>query len=221
MDIDVIFDPTCPWCYIGKRRLEEALALRPKIQAALRWRPFLLNPEIPPEGIERNTYLINKFGSEARMSRVYGAIKEAGQSVAIDFDFDHIRSTPNTLNAHRLVHYSSSYGKSSETVEALFFNYFIVGKDIGSLDLLIGIGESLGLAHDELFEYLNGEADIFLIYQENAAAHHLGIGGAPSFVFNHTMAISGAHEAQTLARIIDAAQGGLEAETEMNLVSYR
>ena len=91
MRIDVIFDSVCPWCYIGKRRLEKALALRPGLDSDITWRPFLLNPEMPPDGIERTLYLVRKFGSEARVRRVYGAIAEAGLSEEIDFAFDSIR----------------------------------------------------------------------------------------------------------------------------------
>ena len=103
MEIDIIFDTVCPWCYIGKRRLEMALSLRPQIKVKPNWRPFLLNPEMPPEGIDRTAYLVKKFGSESRVRRIYGAIGEAGLSVEIDFAFDRIDKTPNSVDSHRLV----------------------------------------------------------------------------------------------------------------------
>ncbi len=206
MQIDFIFDAVCPWCYIGKRRLEAALRLRPHLSVTPRWRPFLLNPEIPPEGIDRTAYLVNKFGSEARVSRVYGAIAKAGQSAEIDFEFDRIRQTPNTVNAHRMVRFAERSGRANEAVEALFLNYFVNGKNIGENDILIDIGKNLGLDDEALEAYLRGDRDAAFIYEENARAHRLGINGVPSFIFNTKMAISGAQDAEILARILDAAQ---------------
>ncbi len=205
MLIDFIFDPVCPWCYIGKRRLEGALALRPGAEAAIRWRPFLLNPEMPPEGIDRTAYLIKKFGSEARVSRVYGAINETGQSVEIDFEFDDISHTPSSVNAHRLVRFAERSGKGAEAVEALFFAYFIETRNIGQTEVLASIGADLGLDAQEVSAYLAGDDDVVQIYQENAGAHRLGINGVPAFVFNDRMAVSGAQEPPVLARVIDAA----------------
>jgi predicted DsbA family dithiol-disulfide isomerase len=206
MQIDFIFDAVCPWCYIGKRRLEAALRLRTHLSVTPRWRPFLLNPEIPPEGIDRTAYLVNKFGSEARVSRVYGAIAKAGQSAEIDFEFDRIRQTPNTVNAHRLVRFAERSGRAGAAVEALFLNFFVNGKNIGENDILVAIGKNLGLDDQALETYLRGDEDAALVYEENARAHRLGINGVPSFIFNAKMAISGAQDPEVLARILDAAQ---------------
>lgn len=206
MQIDIIFDPVCPWCYIGKRRLEQAMALRPKIAVDRRWRPFLLNPDIPEEGIDRSAYLLKKFGSEARVRRVYGAIAEAGQSVEIDFGFDRIEQTPNTVNAHRLVIYAAGFNKADQAVEALFNNYFIKGQNIGHHDVLVEIGSRLGIPHDDLDRYLASDQDANLVHQENSRAHRLGINGVPSYVLDNDMVISGAQEPPVLARLLDAAQ---------------
>lgn len=206
MRIDIIFDPVCPWCYIGKRRLEQAMALRPHVPVVRHWRPFLLNPDIPEGGIDRTAYLIKKFGSEARVRRVYGAIAEAGQSVEIDFGFDRIEQTPNTVNAHRLVIYSAGYNKADEAVESLFHNYFINGLNIGDHEVLVDIGSRLGLPVEALDRYLGGDADAPFVHQENARAHRLGINGVPSYVLENDMVISGAQEPPVLARLLDAAQ---------------
>ncbi len=205
MDIDVIFDTVCPWCYVGKRRLEAAARLRPDLDIHVRWRPFLLNPDMPREGMERNTYLIRKFGTEARVRRVYGAISDAGQSVEIDFAFDRIRHTPNSVNSHRLVRLAERYGKADATVEALFRSYFVNGRNIGETGILIEIGGKLGLPEPDLSTYLLSDEDVASIYEENARAHRRGINSVPSFVFAESMAISGAHEPQVLARMLDAA----------------
>ncbi len=206
MHIEIIFDAVCPWCYIGKRRLEQALALRPHIRATPRWRPFLLNPEMPPEGIDRTAYLVRKFGSEARVRRIYGAIGEAGQSVEIDFAFERIRRTPSTVDAHRLVRFAGNAGKATDAVEALVLAYFVDGRDIGDTGVLTGIGENLGLDAGPLHAYLTSDEDAALIHEENARAHGLGINGVPAFVFNRDMVISGAQEPRILARMLDAAR---------------
>ena len=206
MQIDIIFDPVCPWCFIGKRRLEQAMAMRPHIPVDRRWRPFLLNPDIPEEGIDRTAYLIKKFGSEARVRRVYGAIAEAGQSVEIEFGFDRIEQTPNTVNAHRLLLYAQTFNKADETVETLFQSYFVKGKNIGDHHVLMDIGAKLGLPQDDLDRYLHSDKDVSFVHQENARAHRLGINGVPSYVLENDMVISGAQEPPVLARLLDAAQ---------------
>jgi predicted DsbA family dithiol-disulfide isomerase len=205
MEIQMIFDTVCPWCYIGKRRMEQALALRPHVDIDLVWRPFLLNREIPADGIDRTAYLIRKFGSEARVRRVYGAIAQAGESVDIDFAFDRIDRTPNSVDSHRLIRYALLNGANPRIVETLFFEYFIEGVDIGRQDVLQEIGARDGLDGAAIGAYLNSEEDIDFVYDENRRAHRMGVNGVPAFVFNEKMVISGAQEPQILARMIDAA----------------
>ena len=205
MEIQMIFDTVCPWCYIGKRRMEQALALRPHVDIDLVWRPFLLNREIPADGIDRTAYLIRKFGSEARVRRIYGAIAQAGESVDIDFAFDRIDRTPNSVDSHRLIRYALLNGANPRIVETLFFEYFIEGLDIGRQDVLQEIGARDGLDGDAIGAYLNSEEDIDFVYDENTRAHRMGVNGVPAFVFNKKMIISGAQEPQILARMIDAA----------------
>ena len=201
----MIFDTVCPWCYIGKRRMEQALALRPHVDIDLVWRPFLLNREIPADGIDRTAYLIRKFGSEARVRRIYGAIAQAGESVDIDFAFDRIDRTPNSIDSHRLIRYALLNGANPRIVETLFFEYFINGLDIGRQDVLQEIGARDGLDGAAIGAYLNSEEDIDFVYNENTRARRMGVNGVPAFVFNEKMVISGAQEPQILARMIDAA----------------
>ena len=205
MQIDIIFDTICPWCYIGKRRLEQALNDFPTVDVKPTWRPFLLNPEMPESGISREKYLVRKFGSEARIRRINGAISDAGQSVEIDFEFDRIGHTPNSIDSHRLVRFADRHGKSDAAVEALFYNYFINGKNIGDRAVLLTIGEHLGLDRDALAAHLESDADVAVIEDENARAHRLGISGVPSFLINGRHVISGAQESRVLTRVLDVA----------------
>ena len=208
MKVNVIIDTVCPWCYIGKRRFEQALALRPDLDVKLAWRAFLLNSEMPAGGIARNLYLTRKFGSEARIRRIYGAIEEAGQSVEINFAFDRIARTPNSVDSHRLIRFAERTGKADAMVETLFIEYFINGRDIGSRPVLLDFGRKLDLDVEGLRDYLDSEEGVRSIYDENSRAHRLGVNGVPSFVFNEKMVISGAQEPQVLARMIDAAIAG-------------
>ncbi len=206
MWIDIIFDTVCPWCYIGKKRLEQALRMRPHASAKIRWRPFLLNPEMPSEGIDRSAYLVRKFGSESRVRHIYGTILDAGQSVEIPFAFDRIRRTPNTVNSHRLVRFAAEEGKEALAVEALFFDYFVNGRNIGEIGVLLAIGRNIGLNAKKLEAYLLSKDDINLIHDENVRAHRIGVNGVPSFIFPGGMVISGAHEPAVLVRMIDVAE---------------
>ena len=205
MQIDFIFDVVCPWCYIGKRRLDQALAMRPHITASINWRPFLLNPQLPPDGIDHGTYLAGKFGSERRISRIYGAIAEVGQSVAIHFNFDDIRRAPNSMDAHRLIRLATDFDKADAAVEALYAAYFVNGRNIGEVEVLAEIGTDIGLDAGTVLQYLAGNDGISAVFDDNARAHRLGINGVPAFVFGDSMVISGAQDHGVLARVLDAA----------------
>lgn len=206
MLIEVIFDPGCPWCFIGKRQLERALDLRTGLDATVRWWPFLLNPDMPADGLERGTYLMRKFGSQARISRVFGAISDFADQVGIDFSFDRIQRTPNTLHAHRLVRFAEVHGLGGAAVEALFASHFLSGRDIGELAELVRIGDEVGLDAAALRQYLASDRDVTDVYAANARAHRLGINGVPTFVFARSYVISGAQEPQVLSRMLDVAR---------------
>ena len=185
--------------------MEQALILRPHVNVKLVWRPFLLHRELPANGTDRSAYLIHKFGSEARVRRIYGAIAQAGESVDIDFAFDRIDRTPNSVDSHRLIRYAIRNNADPCIVEKLFFEYFIEGLDIGRQDVLQEIGARAGLNGDAVGVYLSSEEDIDYVYDENTRAHRMGVNGVPAFIFNEKMVISGAQEPQILARMIDAA----------------
>jgi predicted DsbA family dithiol-disulfide isomerase len=210
MRIDIVFDTVCPWCYVGKRRLEHALKARVGLKTDLRWRPFLLNPDMPPAGIERRTYLERKFGSSSRIQQVFGAVVAAGQAEGIPFAFERIKRTPDAVPSHRLVRYLSRFGQATEIVEAIFKAYFVDGLDIGDLDLLAALAGGLGFDEAEILAYLESDEDMADIYGENARAHRLGINGVPSYLFDETFALSGAQESDVFLRLIDLAR---ESET--------
>lgn len=212
--VEIAFDPACPWCYIGKRRLEQALAQRPRTVSRIGWWPFLLHPELPPDGVERDSYLNRRFGTDARVKRVFRAITDAGQASHIDFAFERIGRTPNSLDAHRLARFAATQGCAAEMVEALFYSHFEEGRNIGDRDVLVGIAASLGLDPAAVTAHLAGSADVAAIYREHVRAQRFGIAGVPAFVFNGCLVISGAQEPRVLVRMLDVAREAAIATTE-------
>jgi predicted DsbA family dithiol-disulfide isomerase len=205
MQIDVIFDTVCPWCFIGKRRLDKALALRPDLSPEIKWRPFLLNPHMPGEGVDQDAYLVRKFGSENRVRRIFGAINEVGQSVEIEFSFDRISRMPNSVLSHRLIKVAGESRLAGVCVEAVFKAFFIDGLDIGDPIILAEIGGRIGMNSPAIRSYLESNDDVDWVRTENAHAHRTGINGVPAFVVDGCHAISGAQEAPVLSRLLDAA----------------
>lgn len=206
MLVEIIYDPSCPWCYIGKRQLDAALAARPGVRVRRRWWPFLINPDLPSAGLDRVDFLTRKFGSEARVSRLYRAIAHVGRSVRIDFDFDRIDRVPNSLHAHRLVCMAARAGRADAAVEALFESHFVRGLDIGNRLVLAHIGASIGLQPTAVTTYLMSDADTDLVLEENTRAQQLGINGVPAFVFAGMFVVCGAQDPKALTRMLDAAR---------------
>lgn len=212
MRIDVVFDTICPWCFIGKHRIERALASRPKVRAEFRWRPFLLNPDMPDEGMDYAFYLERKFGSSYRVQRIQSAIVQAGESEGIAFNFDTVRRIPRSVNSHRLIQWAAESGRQSELVEAVFRAYFVGAQDIGSIAVLCDIAASCGLDRKAAANYLHGPAGYASVEAENGRVHRLGVGGIPCYIIDGHYAVSGAQEPDMLARLIDIAQGEAELE---------
>lgn len=211
MQIEYVFDTVCPWCYVGKRRLERALALRRDTRVTVLWRPFLLNPDLPPEGIDRQTYLDRKFGGAARVQRVHSAVAAAALAEGIEFNFDRITRTPNTLASHRLIRYAIASGREGDVVEVLYRAYFIQGLDIGDKAVLADIGAGLGLDRREVLDYLMSDMDATTVLNDNARAHRLGVNGVPCLIIDGNYALAGAQEPDILLRLIDIVR---EAEAE-------
>lgn len=205
MQIDVISDTICPWCYIGKRRLEQALSLRPSMTFEVRWRPFQLDPSTPVEGVDRKTHLEQKFGSLEKLKPVQAALEAAGREVGIAFNFEGIARTPNTLNSHRLIRWAHSLGLQDEIVEGLFRAYFVEGKDIGDTQVLAQIGDVVGMDGELVEELLNSDADVESVTQQDSMARKFGVQGVPSFLLGGRTLVMGAEDAETLASMIDRA----------------
>jgi len=203
LHIDIVSDVVCPWCFIGKRRLEKALALRPEIAVEITWRPFQLNPDLPPEGIERQAYLATKFGGAAQAERIHATLAEAGATVDIAFAFDRIRRTPNTCDAHRLLRYAGAEGNAERMVEALFRAYFIDGRDIGDRAVLAAIADEVGLDAAGAGAFLASAAELEQVMAEDRGARRLGINAVPCFIFERHYAVSGAQEPEFFLPVFD------------------
>jgi predicted DsbA family dithiol-disulfide isomerase len=210
MDIDIVSDLVCPWCYVGKRRLEAALAHWDRGEVRVTWRPFMLNPDIPREGIERAGYLRAKFGPEAGASR-FAQIAAIGVESGIDFAFDRIRRTPNSLQAQRLVRWSLALDAQDAMVEALFRAYFVEGEDIGDDATLIRIAHGVGFDPGTVGAYLAGDGDAETIRSEDAFARQIGITGVPCFIVDHSYALSGAQPVSEFLEVFAAATRGTDS----------
>jgi predicted DsbA family dithiol-disulfide isomerase len=206
MHIDIVADIACPWCFVGKRRLERALAQRPEIIATRSWRAFQLNPDLPREGISRALYLAAKLGA-GRPANRFGAIAAAGRAEGIDFAFDRIRRTPNTLLAHRLIRLAAGEGKADTVVEALFRAYFSDGADIGDSATLAQIAGQNGIDRRRAAAYLDSDAGTAEVLAEEERARRLGIRAVPCFIIERGYAISGAQEPEMLLPLFDLATG--------------
>ncbi|MCF8480131.1 MAG: DsbA family oxidoreductase [Rhodospirillum sp.] len=205
MDMDFIFDTACPWCFIGKRRLAQAIVERPAIQPRFRWRPFLLNPDMPKAGMDRRQYLERKFGGPRRAQRMLEAAESAGRLVGISFHFNRIERTPNTVDSHRLVRLGTTQLQRSDILDSLFESYFINGEDIGNRDVLASIGARNGLDAARVRDSLDGTRDLAEVSSENNRAHAIGMSGVPGFIFNGRFAIAGAQESAIFLRMLDLA----------------
>jgi predicted DsbA family dithiol-disulfide isomerase len=205
LQIEVVFDLVCPWCYLGTRRLRRALRSRPDVVADLLWRPFLLNPDIPPAGLPRQEFLTRKFGGEERARRLHATIAELGAAEGVPFRFERIRRMPSSLDAHRLVRFAAREGLAEPLVEALFHAHFAEGADIGHADTLARLAARVGLEPAAVRRFLDSGAEADAVHAENLRAHRLGINGVPSFVVGGRHAIAGAQEPEVLERLIDVA----------------
>jgi predicted DsbA family dithiol-disulfide isomerase len=191
IQIDIYSDIVCPWCYVGKRRLERALILVGS-DVNVTWRPFQLNPTMPLDGMDRTVYLKAKFGSLEVFGRMEEQLIAVGAEEGIPFTFEKIQRTPNTFAAHRLVWYAAQRGKQNEVVESLFRAYFLEGENIGVLKTLSHVIDEAGLDRTETEEFLKSEKGAVEVKAEEAVGRRLGIRGVPYFVFNGTVSISGA-----------------------------
>ena len=206
LQIDIVSDVVCPWCYVGKRNLEAALAALPDVQTAVHWRPYQLDPTIPPEGLDRRTYLARKFGD--RVPEIYTRISGVGKEAGIDFAFDKIGRSPNTLDAHRVIRWAWAAGVQDKVVDALFRAYFIDGADIGNVDVLVAAAEGAGMDGALVRRLLGEAADKTEVESDIAQAQSLGVTGVPFFILNGRIGLSGAQPPDVLSAAIRKAIAG-------------
>jgi predicted DsbA family dithiol-disulfide isomerase len=192
LTVDVYSDVICPWCYVGKRRLERALKTWDGVPVNIRWRPFQLNPTMPRNGMDRRQYLGAKFGSPAAAQAIYDQVSTAGTEEGIQFAFERIVRTPNTFAAHRLIWLAGHHGKQDDMVELLFRQYFLEGGDIGTIETLSQAAAHAGLDRAAIETFLTGDEGIEAVKAEEAAGHRVGIRGVPYYVLNGAHALSGA-----------------------------
>ena len=202
IEIDVISDVMCPWCYIGKRRLEKALAMLPGIEVDVRWRPFQLDHTIPEAGMDRQAYLRNKFGSDAEAAQIYEPVRTAGRAENIPFEFEKIEISPNTLNAHRVIRWAMAEGVQDEVVERLFQLYFIEGANLTDKQVLADAAVEAGIDRAVVEHLLAGDADKAETKNEIARIQQMGVTGVPAFIIGNRYAVMGAREPEIIAQAI-------------------
>jgi predicted DsbA family dithiol-disulfide isomerase len=207
IEIGLIADLACPWCHLGLVRLDRARALRPQLAVRLRWWPFFLNPHLPPDGMDRQTYLRTKFGGEAAARNVYQRIVAAGRADGVEFAFERMTRTPNTLQAQRLILFAEEQGLGETIIRALFEALFLEGRDIGRADELIGIAVAAGLGREEVASFLAGDRHREAVVGSHGEAERLGIRGVPVFVLDRQQVIAGAQPPEVLVGLLDLAAG--------------
>ena len=203
IEVDFVADLACPWCYLGLVRLDRARALRPDRAVRVRWRPFFLNPGMPPEGMDRATYVRRKFGGDAR--DVYRRIEDSGRADGVSFAFERMPRTPNTLLAHRLILLGEEQGKADAVIRALFRALFQDGLDVGRSDVLVEVAEGAGLDPAAVSEFLGGDRLAREVHASHERAERIGIRGVPVFIVDREHAITGAQPAEVLAGLLDLA----------------
>jgi len=205
IEVELIADLACPWCYLGLARLDRARAARPHLAVHLRWRPFLLNPHLPPEGMDRRAYLRAKFGGAAAAQRVYQRIEEAGRTDGVTFAFDRMQRTPNTVLAQRLLLYAEQHGLGDPMMRALFRALFEEGRDLGDPAELLELGAAVGLERETLEAFLASDERADEIVASHRWAERLGVQGVPVFLVDRAHIIAGAQPPEVLTGLLDLA----------------
>ncbi|HXN06320.1 MAG TPA: DsbA family oxidoreductase [Nitrospiria bacterium] len=206
LKIEIVSDVVCPWCFIGKRRLEKALTLisRPS-EVNIAWKPFELNPGLPKEGVDRKQYMMAKFGDLEEVEAIHNHVRQAAASAGLDFEFDHIARVPNTFDAHRLIGFSGQAGLQNQVVEGLFRAVFLEGKFIGDHEVLSKIGASAGLARSKVKDFLASDDGADNVRSEIREAIQRGVQGVPNFRINNRYVIGGAQPPEVIAEFLNRA----------------
>ena len=201
MKIDIVSDTICPWCFVGKRRLEAALASRPDLDVEIVWHPYQLNPATPKEGVDRKDYLREKFGTETYPEQMLGALVEAGETTDIDFKFNAMNRVPNTIDSHRVLRWAQESGHQDAVAEILFRRYFIDNEDIGDIDTLAAAAGEAGMDADIVRKQLSDDTDEEAVRAEAQYASQMGISGVPTFIIDNKYALQGAQPADAFLQV--------------------
>jgi predicted DsbA family dithiol-disulfide isomerase len=201
--IDVVSDVVCPWCFIGKSRLEKALALKPDIPVEVRYHPYFLNPWVPREGMTRDEYLTTKFGSPERYNGIAGRVAQAAAAEGLTYAVDKMRRQPNTLDCHRLILWAQSSGKAAQMKQRLMDMYFTDGADLSDREVLVGAAADIGMDPAKTREMLASDADVERVENAASAAKDAGIDGVPTYILGGVAAVTGAQSPEVLANAIE------------------
>ncbi len=205
--LDVMSDPICPWCYIGKAHLDKALAERPDHPFLIEWHPFQLNPDMPAGGMGRRAYLEGKFGGKEAAVRAYAPVVEHAEKAGLNINFEAMQRTPNTLNAHRLIHWSGIEGRQTAAVSALFKAYFVDARDIGDVEVLADIADSIEMDAAVVAKLLQSDEDAQAIRDRDAHSREMGINSVPTFIVGNQHAVPGAQPPALWLKVIDELTG--------------
>lgn len=203
MKIDIISDTICPWCFVGKRRLEAALAKRPDLDVDIVWHPYQLNPSTPKEGVDRKDYLREKFGSESYPEGMLDALTQAGESSGLDFKFNTMNRVPNTIDSHRVLHWARDTGHQNALAEILFRRYFLDNEDIGDAETLIAAAVEAGMDGNTVRARLGDDTDDEAVRAEAQHASQMGITGVPMFIVNNQYAVQGAQTSDVFLQVFE------------------
>jgi len=205
--LDIMSDPICPWCYIGKAHLDKALAQRPDHPFLIEWHPFQLNPDMPAGGMDRRDYLEGKFGGKEAAVRAYAPVVEHAEKAGLNINFEAMQRTPNTLNAHRLIHWSGIEGRQTAAVTALFKAYFVDARDIGDAEVLADIADSIEMDAAVVAKLLLTDEDTQAIRDRDAHSRQMGISSVPTFIVGNKHAVPGAQPPALWLKVIDELTG--------------
>lgn len=197
--LDVIVDVVCPWCFVGKRRLDRAMAAVPELDFEIRYRPYQLDPTIPAAGLERKSYIAAKLGGADRVAKAHAMLEEVGAGLGIAFAFGRIARAPNTLDAHRVIRWAGEAGVQADVTERLMRAYFVEGRDVGDKAVLAGIAQEAGMTGAEIRAWLDTDEDRDTVTAEIAQAQRMGVQGVPCIVIEGKYAVTGAQESDALA----------------------
>lgn len=208
--LDIFSDPICPWCYIGKAHLDRALEANGDHPFAVRWLPFMLNPDMPSEGMDRRAYLEGKFGGKDGAVRAYTPVQDQADAAGLTLHLDRIARTPSTIDAHRLIHWAGIEGRQTPVVSALFRAYFAEGRDIGDPEVLSDIADGAGLDASVITRLLKTSEDRDAIREQHTKASEMGIQAVPTFVVASRHAVPGAQPPELWQKIIDELRAGAD-----------